>query len=68
MQKKLEGKTSGERIKLLRGKTSRVDFAKAIDVSVSAVGMFEQDRRVPRDETKKAIADYFGLLVDDIFF
>ena len=64
----LKNKTIGERIRYLRGNQTQKELAEAVHVSVSAIGMFEQDRRVPRDETKKEIADYFGLLVDDIFF
>lgn len=58
----------GERIKVLRGEQSQEELASIVGVTPSAIGMYEQNRRMPRGQTQKAIADYFGLLVDDLFF
>ena len=48
------------------GKTAAV--AKAIGVSVSALAMYENGARIPRDETKRRIAEHYGRSVGEIFF
>lgn len=52
----------------LRGEKTREEVAKAIGVSLSAMAMYETGARIPRDETKKRIAKYFGVTVEEIFF
>lgn len=56
-------KTMGEVIKSLRLERylSQDQFAKIFNVASSAVGMWENNRRVPNEETKEAIADYFNV-------
>lgn len=63
-------KTVGERLKKLRldANMSQAEFSRIIEVTPSAIGMYEQDRRVPRDDIKKRISDYYNLSVDSIFF
>ena len=60
--------TIGEKIKVLRGDESQAKLAEAVGVSPSAISMFETDQRIPRDETKKALAKYFGVSVEELFF
>lgn len=52
----------------LRGTKTREEVAKAIKVSISAIAMYENGYRMPRDETKIKIADYYGVSVEQIFF
>lgn len=52
----------------LRGDKSRAEVAKALNISLSAIAMYENGERIPRDEVKIAIADYYGVSVADIFF
>ena len=52
----------------LRGKTPRAVVAMAIGISNSALQMYENGERVPRDEIKVALADYFQTTVGDLFF
>lgn len=61
-------KQSGENIRRLRGKESRISVAKACGVTVSAIQMYENGARVPKDEIKAALANHFGKRVEDIFF
>ena len=58
--------TLGQRMKKLRKKNyyTQADVAKALGVSPSAVGMYEQDRRVPDHKTLLAICDFFGVSSD----
>ena len=58
----------GHRLTSLRGKKPRSEVAKAIDVSVSAIGNYEQGIRIPKDDIKKKLADYYKVSVGSIFF
>lgn len=55
-------------LKKLRGKRTRDEVARAVGVTRSAWAMYERGERVPRDEVKVRIADYFGCTVQYIFF
>ena len=52
----------------LRGNKSQQELATVLGVSVSAIGMYEREERVPRDEIKRKIAAYFGKTVQEIFY
>lgn len=52
----------------LRGSKTRAEVASALGLSVSAVTMYENGERIPRDKTKLKIAAYYGKSVEDIFF
>jgi putative transcriptional regulator len=52
----------------LRGNRSREEVAKALGISVSALQMYENAQRVPKDEIKLKIANYYGVSVESIFF
>lgn len=57
-----------ERLRTLRGDKSREVVAEAVDVSYSALAMYEAGERVPRDEVKVRLARYYGKTVEEIFF
>ena len=48
--------------------TPREVVAAAVGVSVSAIAMYETGMRVPRDEIKIRLADYYGSTVQALFF
>lgn len=52
----------------LRGDKTRAEVASALGLSVSTITMYENGERIPRDETKMRIADYYGKSVEEIFF
>lgn len=58
----------GKRLKELRGKRPREEVAKAVGISVSALAMYENEERSPRDGIKIELAKYFNSTVQDIFF
>lgn len=58
----------GSKLTKLRGDTKRDDVANSLGISVSALQMYENAQRVPRDEIKVKIAEYYGLTVQEIFF
>lgn len=51
-----------------RGTKSRAEVARAIGVSLSAITMYENGERMPRDEIKIRIAAYYGKSVQELFF
>lgn len=63
-------KSVAERIKEARLEKgySVEEVAKGCGISVSAVQMYECGQRVPRDEIKIAMANFFGTTVQDLFF
>lgn len=52
----------------IRGNLSREEMANVLGVSVSAVQMYENGARIPRDETKLKYAEFSGESIDSIFF
>lgn len=52
----------------LRGNKSREEVASALNISVSALAMYENGHRIPRDEIKVRIAEYYHRTVQEIFF
>lgn len=60
--------TIGEKLKKLRGKKSQKEVAKDVKITQSALGNYETDLRIPRDEVKMRIANYYGVSVEEIFF
>lgn len=62
------GESIGQKLIKLRGKRTQSEVAQAIGVADSAISMYESDRRVPRDEIKVKLAEYFGVSIESLFF
>ncbi len=58
----------GQNLIKLRGNRSQAVVARDLKISVSALGMYERGKRIPRDEIKIALAKYYKTTVSDIFF
>ena len=58
----------GNELKKLRGNKTQEEIADAIGVSSAAIGMYERGERIPRDEIKVKLANYFNASVESIFF
>lgn len=52
----------------LRGNKTIKEVADANGISVSALSMYEAAKRIPRDEIKVRLADYYGVDVSSLFF
>lgn len=52
----------------LRGSKTREEVANDLKISISALQMYECGQRIPRDEIKIKIANYYGVTVQEIFF
>lgn len=60
--------TVAERLVKARGDRKREEVAKAVGVSLSAISMYENGVRIPRDETKVKLAEYYNTTVQELFF
>jgi putative transcriptional regulator len=64
----METKIVAERLRKLRGSLPRETVCNAVGISVSALAMYENGNRVPRDAIKIALAKFYGKSVESIFF
>lgn len=60
--------TIGERLRKLRGDKTQATVARELMISDSALSAYETDERVPRDDVKARIAEYYDTTVQEIFF
>lgn len=60
--------TVAERLIKARGNKKREEVAAAIGVSLSAITMYENGERIPRDETKIKLAEFYNKTVQELFF
>lgn len=65
---KLNKNAIANRLVELRGNRSQEEVAKAVNISTSALSMYENGSRVPRDEIKIKLAAFYGKSVQFIFF
>lgn len=57
-----------ERLKRARGNIPRETVAQAVGITVSAISMYENGQRIPRDEIKVKLADYYHTTVQALFY
>lgn len=57
-----------ENLIMLRGDMSREYVAESVGISLSALTMYETGKRVPRDEIKMKLANFYGTDIMSIFF
>jgi Predicted transcriptional regulators len=62
--------TVAEKLIELRNKSGKTqaEVSEDLNISQSCLGNYEAGIRVPKDEMKVKIADYYGLTVQEIFF
>lgn len=58
----------GEKLRKLRGAKTQEEMARELGITKSSYAMYERDERVPRDEVKVRIADFWGVSVQELFF
>jgi len=68
MESVLDLKASAKLLTELRGNKSQKEVADALGISVSALSMYENGDRIPRDNIKIRIANYYNKSISDIFF
>lgn len=59
----------GRRLRELRGVyRTQAEVAEAIGVTPAAISQYENGERAPGDQTKIALAKYYGVPVGELFF
>ena len=64
----LDIEASAKKLTQLRGDKPQKEVADALGISVSALSMYENGERIPRDNIKIRIAKYYGEPIGDIFY
>ena len=64
----IDTKVIGNRLRELRGDKTPKEVADAVGVTAMAICQYESGTRVPSDQVKIALAEYFGRTVENIFF
>ena len=60
--------SAGARLRELRGGRTQQEVAAELGISKSALAMYEQDKRTPRDKVKIKLARFYGKTVQFIFY
>lgn len=58
----------GKKLKEARGEKTQTEVAAALNISHSAIAMYECGERIPRDDLKEKMAAFFGTTVGSLFF
>lgn len=64
----IDRKHVGEKLRALRGEKTIANVADELKISPSAITMYENGCRIPRDDLKLRISDYYGVDVQELFF
>ena len=64
----MDAEKIGSKLRELRGDLTAAEVAELVGTSVSAILMYEQGERVPRDIIKVRLADLYGVSVGSLFF
>ena len=58
----------GKRLRALRGNRTLQNVSDETGLGVSALTMYELGQRMPRDEAKMILSEYYHVSIDDLFF
>lgn len=64
----IQKETTGMILRKLRGDRTQKEIAAILGITKSSWAMYERDERVPRDEVKIRIANFFGKTVQELFY
>lgn len=67
-RRKMDAKRMGSKLRKLRGNRSQKVVAEELKICQSTYAMYELGERIPSDEKKKKIADYYKVTVQFLFF
>jgi len=65
---KIDTKKVGQNLVRLRGTKTQTEVAKEVNISVSALSMYERGERIPRDTIKIRLSAYYNEPIASIFF
>jgi DNA-binding XRE family transcriptional regulator len=64
----MDSKLIGQKLRNLRGNKPAESVAKDLEIGTSTIYMWENGERIPRDEMKIKLANYYGVSIEKIFF
>ena len=64
----LDAVAIGRELKRLRGSRTIQEVSDATGIDTSTIGMYEIGQRIPRDDNKITLANYFGTTVQALFY
>ena len=64
----MDAEKIGRKLFELRGSKTVEEVATANSISNSALRMYENGHRIPRDEVKIRLAKYYGTNVEELFY
>ncbi|MBR3238738.1 MAG: helix-turn-helix transcriptional regulator [Oscillospiraceae bacterium] len=64
----IDRESIGQKLRTARDKRTLESVAAETGISASALGMYERGERVPKDEIKVTLANYYGKSVEELFF
>lgn len=64
----MAAKDIGNKLVELRGNKTQDEVAKTIGISASALSMYERGERIPRDNIKIRISEYYKKPIHKIFY
>lgn len=64
----MNAKEIGQKLVILRGNRTQEEVAKQLDISISALSMYERGERIPRDNIKIRISNYYNKPISELFF
>ena len=67
-EKQERAREIGKKLRELRGIRTRVGVATEIGISYSSLCYYESGQRIPPDNVKVKLAEYYGTTVQDIFY
>ena len=63
----MDRKQIAEKLVELRGEKTQAEVAENVGISLSTLAMYETGERIPRDEIKIRLANYYGTTVESLF-
>lgn len=57
-----------EKLREARGDKTRKEVSKAVGISLNALMMYENGKRVPRDDVKIRLANFYNKGIEELFF
>lgn len=67
-EKSMNSQQIGTRLRHLRGQRTQSEVARACGITETALACYEDGQRIPRDEVKLALACYYDMSVESIFY
>ena len=68
MEKTIDPIAVGKKLATLRGNRTRKEVSNDLNISESALAMYEAGERTPRDNIKIRISNYYNVPITELFF